>query len=93
MAASCRRDQLWLNLTLRIRSGETVNSSHCPYRTLGKHFKGGSEREGERERDRHFPFRGPRRTRSILSRKISGFESVPGAILRMIRLFVRSSRI
>lgn len=33
------------------------------------------------------------RARSILSRKISGFESVPRAILRMIRLFVRISHL
>lgn len=45
----------------------------------------------KREENRHFPFRGPHRARSILSRKISRF--VPRAILRMIRPFVRISHL
>lgn len=62
---------------------ETVNSrDRPPYRMLGKHFQ-------ETGENRHFPFQGP--YRSILSREISGLESVPRAILRMIRFFVRIS--
>jgi len=51
----------------------------------GKHFQG---RENRRE-NRHFLFR----DRLILQRKISGFEIVPCAILRMIRLFVKISHL
>lgn len=68
-----------------MRNGEI---SRRPYHTLEKHFQ-----ERELVREQTFPFRvgHTARTRSILSRKISGFESIPCAILRMIRLFVRIS--